>query len=77
MVSLLEFIAKSFPEPKVVIKAQVLTGGRGKAGGVKLANSLEEVEKISGDILGMKIKEFKSLEANFMFSGFLLKKAYI
>ncbi len=51
-------IAKSFPEPKVVIKAQVLTGGRGKAGGVKLANSLEEVEKISSEILGMKIKEF-------------------
>jgi len=40
----------------VVIKAQVLVGGRGKAGGVKLARSVEEAERIAGDILGMSIK---------------------
>jgi succinyl-CoA synthetase beta subunit len=40
----------------VVIKAQVLVGGRGKAGGVKLAGSAEEAERIAGDILGMEIK---------------------
>lgn len=44
--------------PKVVIKAQVLTGGRGKAGGVKIAQSREDVEKYAGDIIGMKIKDF-------------------
>jgi succinyl-CoA synthetase beta subunit len=40
----------------VVIKAQVLVGGRGKAGGVKLASTVEDAERIAGDILGMSIK---------------------
>ena len=40
----------------VVIKAQVLTGGRGKAGGVKFANSPGDALKIADDILGMEIK---------------------
>jgi succinyl-CoA synthetase beta subunit len=40
----------------VVIKAQVLVGGRGKAGGVKLASSAEEAEKVAAVILGMEIK---------------------
>ena len=38
-----------------VIKAQIHAGGRGKGGGVKLAKSLEEVQSISNDILGMKL----------------------
>jgi succinyl-CoA synthetase beta subunit len=41
---------------KVVIKAQVLVGGRGKAGGVKLAGSGVEAEQVAGAILGMDIK---------------------
>ena len=41
---------------RVVIKAQVLVGGRGKAGGVKLASSPAEAEEIAGRILGMDIK---------------------
>ena len=41
---------------KVVIKAQVLVGGRGKAGGVKLAGSPDEAEQVAGAILGMDIK---------------------
>jgi succinyl-CoA synthetase beta subunit len=41
---------------KVVVKAQVKTGGRGKAGGVKLASSPEEAEQVAGQILGMDIK---------------------
>src|SRR6185503_17291808 len=41
---------------KVVIKAQVLVGGRGKAGGVKLAASADEAEAEAGQILGMDIK---------------------
>jgi len=44
---------------KVVVKAQVLTGGRGKAGGVKLANSPDEAEAEAKRILGMDIKGFK------------------
>jgi succinyl-CoA synthetase beta subunit len=41
---------------QVVIKAQVLVGGRGKAGGVKLAGSAEEAGEVAGRILGMDIK---------------------
>jgi len=40
----------------VVIKAQVQAGGRGKAGGVKLAHSPEEAHAKAGDILGLTIK---------------------
>ena len=40
----------------VVIKAQVLVGGRGKAGGVKLARSAEDAEIVAAAILGMDIK---------------------
>ncbi|AOW19404.1 ADP-forming succinate--CoA ligase subunit beta [Urechidicola croceus] len=39
-----------------VVKAQIHAGGRGKGGGVKLAKSLQEVEKISNDIIGMMLK---------------------
>jgi succinyl-CoA synthetase beta subunit len=42
----------------VVVKAQVLVGGRGKAGGVKLAGSVDETEAVAGAILGMDIKGF-------------------
>jgi succinyl-CoA synthetase beta subunit len=41
---------------KVVIKAQVLTGGRGKAGGVKLAGSADEAEDVAAEILALEIK---------------------
>jgi succinyl-CoA synthetase beta subunit len=41
---------------KVVIKAQVLVGGRGKAGGVKLAGSADEAATVAEAILGMDIK---------------------
>ncbi len=40
----------------VVVKAQVHAGGRGKAGGVKLARTPAEAEAIAGKILGMTIK---------------------
>jgi len=40
----------------VVIKAQVQVGGRGKAGGIKLANNAEEVRTHATNILGMDIK---------------------
>ena len=41
---------------QVVIKAQVLVGGRGKAGGVKLAGSAEEAERVAAAILALQIK---------------------
>lgn len=41
---------------RVVIKSQVLVGGRGKAGGIRLAKSAKEVEELATMILGMEIK---------------------
>jgi succinyl-CoA synthetase beta subunit len=41
---------------QVVVKAQVLVGGRGKAGGIQLADSPEEAESRASDILGMDIR---------------------
>ncbi len=41
---------------RVVVKSQVLVGGRGKAGGIKLAKSPEEAEALAGQILSMTIK---------------------
>ncbi len=49
---------KLLNKPKVAIKAQILSGGRGKAGGVKLASGIAEVEKCAANILGMQIKGF-------------------
>src|SRR4051812_44205215 len=40
----------------VAIKAQVLTGGRGKAGGIKVVDDPEEAEEAAREILGMDIK---------------------
>jgi succinyl-CoA synthetase beta subunit len=41
---------------QVVVKAQVLTGGRGKAGGIKLADTPDQAEGSAGAILGMDIR---------------------
>jgi len=40
----------------VVVKAQIHAGGRGQAGGVKLARSPEEAEQVASQILGMKLR---------------------
>jgi succinyl-CoA synthetase beta subunit len=40
---------------RVVIKAQVYAGGRGKGGGIKTAQSLNEVEKLASEIIGMQL----------------------
>src|SRR5689334_24453205 len=40
---------------QIVVKAQVLTGGRGKAGGVKLAGDPEDAERKAEEILGLDI----------------------
>ena len=48
-------IAEGIGGENFVIKAQIHAGGRGKAGGVKLASSLEEVIELADQILGMKL----------------------
>jgi succinyl-CoA synthetase beta subunit len=47
--------AKSLGEYPVVVKAQIHAGGRGKGGGVKLAQSEAEVKSLAGEIIGMKL----------------------
>jgi succinyl-CoA synthetase beta subunit len=41
--------------PRVVLKAQIHAGGRGKGGGIKLANGAEEAKKLARDMIGMKL----------------------
>ena len=61
---ILDFIVQSFDfddkidNDLVVVKAQVHTGGRGKAGGVKLAKGTVDVRNHAANILGMDIKGF-------------------
>ena len=48
-------VAKTLGGYPVVVKAQIHAGGRGKGGGVKLAQSEREVESITGQIIGMNL----------------------
>ena len=48
-------IAKRLGGPVVVVKAQIHAGGRGKGGGVKLAKSPAEAEKLARDMIGMTL----------------------
>jgi succinyl-CoA synthetase beta subunit len=48
-------IAERLGTSRVVVKAQIHAGGRGKAGGVKLAKSPEDAERLANEILGKKL----------------------
>ena len=50
-----EQIAKDLNVEKFVVKAQIHAGGRGKGGGVKVANMLDEVKRLASEILGMNL----------------------
>ncbi len=52
--------AKSLNCDMWVVKAQVHAGGRGKAGGVKLAKSLDEVRQYASDMIGMTIQTYQT-----------------
>ena len=56
----------------VVVKAQVHAGGRGKAGGIKLAKSPEEAERIAEEMIGMKLVTKQTGEA-----GKIVRRLYI
>ena len=45
-------VARDLTTPVIVVKAQIHAGGRGKAGGVKLAKNIDEVKKYSSELLG-------------------------
>ncbi len=65
-----------------VVKAQIHAGGRGKAGGVKLARSLDEVEKIAEEMIGMTLvthqtgPEGKKVEKVYIEEGADIQKEY-
>ena len=69
-------IAKELGAP-VVIKAQVLTGGRGKAGGVKLAQTPEEAQQRADEILGMDIRDHKVLRVLVDTASTIQKEIYL
>jgi len=48
-------VARTLGGYPVVVKAQIHAGGRGKGGGVKLAQSEQEVESVAGQIIGMNL----------------------
>ena len=52
--------AKAIPGDLWVVKAQIHAGGRGKAGGVKLARSLDEVKQYAKAMLGTKMETYQS-----------------
>jgi succinyl-CoA synthetase beta subunit len=64
--------SKKLGGKKWVLKAQVHTGGRGKAGGIKIANSLEEVRKYANELLGMTLVTKQTGP-----QGVVVKKLYI
>jgi succinyl-CoA synthetase beta subunit len=57
-----EEAAKELGTSVVVVKAQVHAGGRGKAGGVKLAKSPEEAGKIAAEMIGSRLKTYQNPE---------------
>jgi succinyl-CoA synthetase beta subunit len=64
--------AKELGGPIWVVKAQIHAGGRGLGGGVKLAKSIEEVEQLSKEILGMTLVTHQTGP-----EGKLVQKLYI
>ena len=75
-------IAEGIDSKKWVVKAQIHAGGRGKGGGVKIANSIKEVEDYSNNILGMNLitpqtgVEGKKVLKVYVEEGCQIKKEY-
>ncbi len=71
-----ESIAKQYGGT-VVVKAQVHAGGRGKAGGVKLAKTPADAKEIASKILGMEIKGLPVLKVLVTPAADIAKEAYV
>ncbi len=59
----------------VVIKAQVFAGGRGKAGGIKAADSPEEAERLAGEMLGRRLVTYQTTAEGVPVSKVLVERA--
>ena len=62
---------------RVVVKAQVQVGGRGKAGGIKLAETPDEARDVAGQILGMDIKGHTVKRVLVERAGDIVKEYYV
>ncbi len=60
---------------KVAVKAQVYAGGRGKAGGIKVANNPEETEKLAGQMLGTRLVTHQTTPEGVPVDKVLVEKA--
>ena len=75
--------AKLLKTEKIVLKAQIHAGGRGKAGGVKILKTLDELEKSSRELFGKKLvthqtgPEGKEVKDFMLKSRQILKKNFI
>jgi succinyl-CoA synthetase beta subunit len=67
-----EEVARGLDGGVVVVKAQVHAGGRGKAGGIKLAKSPAEAKKVASEILGMTLRSHQTGP-----EGRLVRKVYV
>jgi succinyl-CoA synthetase beta subunit len=67
-----EVAARALPGAVAVVKAQVHAGGRGKAGGIKLAKSANEAKHLASEILGMTLRSHQTGPA-----GKVVRKVYV
>ncbi|HZO10290.1 MAG TPA: ADP-forming succinate--CoA ligase subunit beta [Myxococcota bacterium] len=67
-----EEVARRLDAGVVVVKAQVHAGGRGKAGGIKLAKSPAEAKRVASEILGMTLRSHQTGP-----EGRLVRKVYV
>ena len=67
-----EAAARALPGDVVVVKAQVHAGGRGKAGGIKLAKSANEAKHVASEILGMTLRSHQTGP-----EGKVVRKVYV
>jgi succinyl-CoA synthetase beta subunit len=69
-----EKVADQFADGKVVVKAQVHAGGRGKAGGVKLVNNKKEVVEVVKSLLGKNLVTYQTTAAGQPVNEILLEE---
>jgi succinyl-CoA synthetase beta subunit len=67
-----EVAARALPGDVAVVKAQVHAGGRGKAGGIKLAKSANEAKQLASEILGMTLRSHQTGP-----EGKVVRKVYV
>ncbi len=68
-------ISEDLNTDKLVIKAQIHSGGRGKGGGIRVANSPEDTDRITSDMLGMRLITHQTSAEGKLVSKVLIEEA--